>query len=161
MNTLPDHQGCKLVVGRFVLAVLDQYCGWTKIHFAPLKKPSNDDWPINTNAQSLVHFAKGCWDFNFLPTNGFSTKPLELKLLAGEQKATEVRDMTKEPPQETKEKAKEMGDAQVLSRKPFASSCQKSGTLFCAALFPSEIVVQTHHGSQLGWSGFPRSLDFL
>ena len=27
------------------------------------------------------------WDFNFLPTNGFSSKPLKVKLLA--QKATE------------------------------------------------------------------------
>ena len=32
----------------------------------------------------------GCWDFNFLPTSGFSIKPLTVKLLAGEQKATEV-----------------------------------------------------------------------
>ena len=31
----------------------------------------------------------GCWDFNLLPTNGFSIKPLKVKLLAGEQKATE------------------------------------------------------------------------
>ena len=31
----------------------------------------------------------GCWDFIFLPTNGFSIKPLKVKLLAGEQKATE------------------------------------------------------------------------
>ena len=31
----------------------------------------------------------GCLDFNFLPTNGLSTKPLKVKLLAGEQKATE------------------------------------------------------------------------
>ena len=30
----------------------------------------------------------GCWDFNFLPTNGFSIKPLKVKLLAGEQKAS-------------------------------------------------------------------------
>ena len=27
---------------------------------------------------------------NFLPTNGFSIKPLKVKLLAGEQKATEA-----------------------------------------------------------------------
>ena len=27
----------------------------------------------------------GCWDFNFLATNGFSIKPLKVKLLAGEQ----------------------------------------------------------------------------
>ena len=27
---------------------------------------------------------------NFLPTNGFSIKPLEVKLLAGEQKLTEA-----------------------------------------------------------------------
>ena len=32
----------------------------------------------------------GCWDFNFLPTNGFSIKTLKVKLLAGEQKATEM-----------------------------------------------------------------------
>ena len=38
---------------------------------------------------SLVHFAKGCWDFDLLPTNGFSVKLLEVKLLAGEQNATE------------------------------------------------------------------------
>ena len=31
----------------------------------------------------------GCQDFNLLPTNGFSIKPLKVKLLAGEQKATE------------------------------------------------------------------------
>ena len=31
----------------------------------------------------------GCEDCNFLPTNGFSIKPLKVKLLAGEQKATE------------------------------------------------------------------------
>ena len=30
----------------------------------------------------------GCQDFNFLPTNGISIKPLKVKLLAGEQKAT-------------------------------------------------------------------------
>ena len=33
-----------------------------------------------------------CWDvrtLNFLPTNGFSIEPLKVKLLAGEQKATE------------------------------------------------------------------------
>ena len=35
-----------------------------------------------------MRFAKGCWEINFLPTNGFSTKPLEVKLSAGEQKAT-------------------------------------------------------------------------
>ena len=37
----------------------------------------------------LVQFAKGCLDFNFLPINGFAIKPLKVKLLAGEQKATE------------------------------------------------------------------------
>ena len=31
----------------------------------------------------------GCWDLHFLPTNGFSIKPLKVKLLAGEQNATE------------------------------------------------------------------------
>ena len=37
---------------------------------------------------TLAHFA---WmlGLNFLPTTGFSIKPLEVKLLAGEQKATE------------------------------------------------------------------------
>ena len=38
---------------------------------------------------SLVHFAKGCWDLSFLPANGLSIKPLKVKLLAEEQKATE------------------------------------------------------------------------
>ena len=38
-----------------------------------------------------MHFAKGCEDFNFSPTNGFSIKPLKVKLLAGEQKATKFR----------------------------------------------------------------------
>ena len=38
---------------------------------------------------TLVHFAKGCWDFSFLPTSGLSIKPLRVKLLAGEQKAAE------------------------------------------------------------------------
>ena len=33
----------------------------------------------------------GCLDFNFWPTNGFSIKPLKVKLLAGEQKATEFK----------------------------------------------------------------------
>ena len=33
----------------------------------------------------------GCQDFNFLPTNGFSMTPLKVKLLAGEQKATELQ----------------------------------------------------------------------
>ena len=28
----------------------------------------------------------GCWDFNPLPTNGFSIKPLNVKLLAGSRK---------------------------------------------------------------------------
>ena len=42
----------------------------------------------------VKHFAElccillGCWDFNFLLTNGFSNKP-QVKLLAEEQKATE------------------------------------------------------------------------
>ena len=40
---------------------------------------------------SLVHFAKGCQDFNLLPTNGFSIKPRKVKLLAGEQKAAKYR----------------------------------------------------------------------
>ena len=34
--------------------------------------------------KSLVHFAKGCSDFDFLPTNRFSLEPLKVKLLAGE-----------------------------------------------------------------------------
>ena len=42
-------------------------------------------WP---GVSPLVHVAKGCWDFNFLP-NGFSIQPLKVKLSAGEQKATE------------------------------------------------------------------------
>ena len=33
----------------------------------------------------------GCLDFNFLPTNGSSIKPLKVELLAGEQKTTEKR----------------------------------------------------------------------
>ena len=32
----------------------------------------------------------GCSDFKFLPTSGFSIKPLKVELLAGEQKATET-----------------------------------------------------------------------
>ena len=36
-------------------------------------------------------FGKGCWDFNFLPTDGVSIKPLKVKLFAGEQQATKVR----------------------------------------------------------------------
>ena len=40
---------------------------------------------------TLVHVAKGRWDFNFVPTHGVSIKPLKVELLAGEQKATEVR----------------------------------------------------------------------
>ena len=31
----------------------------------------------------------GCWDFYLLPADGFSFKPLKVKLLAGEQKETE------------------------------------------------------------------------
>ena len=38
---------------------------------------------------TLVHFAKGCQDFSFLPTSGLSIQPLKAELLAGEQKATE------------------------------------------------------------------------
>ena len=38
----------------------------------------------------LVHFAKGCWDFNCLPTTGFSISPLRVDLFAGEPKATEA-----------------------------------------------------------------------
>ena len=34
----------------------------------------------------------GCSDFNFLPTNGFSIKPLKVKLLAGQLEATELKD---------------------------------------------------------------------
>ena len=34
----------------------------------------------------------GCWDLNFWPTNGFSIKPLKVKLLAGKQKATYGKD---------------------------------------------------------------------
>ena len=32
----------------------------------------------------------GCLDFNFLPTDGFTVKTPKVKLLAGEQKATEL-----------------------------------------------------------------------
>ena len=38
--------------------------------------------------QSFVAFCLDV-DFRFLPTNGFSIKPLKVKPLAGEQKATE------------------------------------------------------------------------
>ena len=39
---------------------------------------------------SSAHFAKGCHDFNFLPTHGFPVLNRRLKKrLAGEQKATE------------------------------------------------------------------------
>ena len=31
---------------------------------------------------SLVHVAKPCQDFNFWPTNGFSIKPLKVKLFS-------------------------------------------------------------------------------
>ena len=34
---------------------------------------------------------------NFLPTSGFSTKPLKVKLLAGEQKATQSRLQATQP----------------------------------------------------------------
>ena len=42
---------------------------------------------------SRVGFGAFCLDasdFNFLPTDGFSIKPLKVKLLAGEQKATKL-----------------------------------------------------------------------
>ena len=42
------------------------------------------------NTTPLVHFAWLLGLENFLPPNGFSTKPLKVKLLAGEQKATET-----------------------------------------------------------------------
>ena len=40
--------------------------------------------------QHLWRMLLGCSDSNFLPTNGFSIKPLKVELLAGEQKATET-----------------------------------------------------------------------
>ena len=42
--------------------------------------------------ETHVHFGAFCLDvrtLTFLPTEGFSIKPLKVKLLAGEQKATE------------------------------------------------------------------------
>ena len=36
---------------------------------------------------TLVHFE--CYEISILPTNGFSSKPPKVKLLAAEQKATE------------------------------------------------------------------------
>ena len=42
-------------------------------------------------ANTLVHLAWMVGIFTFLPTHGFSMKPLKVKLLAGEQKATENR----------------------------------------------------------------------
>ena len=38
-----------------------------------------------------MHFAKGCQDFNLLPTRGFSIKQLKVRLLAGDQKATDLK----------------------------------------------------------------------
>ena len=43
----------------------------------------------NMHNYNLWCILPGSWDFNFLPTNGFSIKPLTVKLLAGEQNATE------------------------------------------------------------------------
>ena len=43
-----------------------------------------------TSGTLLCCILLACWDFTFLPTNGFSIKPLRVKLLAGEQKATET-----------------------------------------------------------------------
>ena len=63
--------------------------GWSLVRFPQVAKP----WTRKSDLCSFlaeVHFAKGCSDFNFLPTNGFSLKPQKVKLLAGEQKATEV-----------------------------------------------------------------------
>ena len=37
-----------------------------------------------------LRFLLGCWDCNFSPTNGFPIKPLKVKLVAGQQKATEL-----------------------------------------------------------------------
>ena len=37
----------------------------------------------------LLRILLGGWDFNLLPTSGFSMKPLKVKLVAGEQKATQ------------------------------------------------------------------------
>ena len=51
---------------------------------------------------ALWQCAKGCEDFNFLPTTGFSMQPLKVKLLAGEQKATEIG-FPKQPKQRTLE----------------------------------------------------------
>ena len=48
-------------------------------------------WRSKRLDSTLVQVAKGCWDFNFLPTNWFSIKPLKVKLLAEEQKSTESR----------------------------------------------------------------------
>ena len=46
-----------------------------------------DSWPF----VKLCCILLGFYDFNFLPTNGFSIKPLKVKLFAGEQKAPEER----------------------------------------------------------------------
>ena len=42
-----------------------------------------------SRASSLLHFAWMLRLSNFLPTTGLSIRPLKVKLLAGEQKATE------------------------------------------------------------------------
>ena len=79
------------------------YCGWLRNHFAPPKKPLKaivgwylqGEW-IHSRASErcemgLVHPQYVCTtlrgsDSSFVH---FSTKPLKVKLLAGEQKATE------------------------------------------------------------------------
>ena len=47
--------------------------------------------PPRQEIPSFEAFCQGLLGLeNFLPTYGFSTKPLKVKLLAGEQKATEI-----------------------------------------------------------------------
>ena len=52
--------------------------------------------------QLIWRILLGCSDSNFLPTNGCSIKPLKVKLLAGELKATKTRSPSKEDPHKKK-----------------------------------------------------------
>ena len=50
----------------------------------------NSDGMFSLGDPYLCCMLPGCWDLNCLPTDGFSIKQLKAKLLAGEQKATEI-----------------------------------------------------------------------
>ena len=66
-----------------------QRSGGGRSDLGPRQQHGEMDDGFKSPLQVLWCIFLGCEDFNFLPTNGFFIQPPKVKLLAGEQKATE------------------------------------------------------------------------